>query len=61
MNVQLKHSKTLKEKWGNKPCSHPNLSKEYYLSSATGDYICTQCGESFNREEKNALYERKTD
>ncbi|OMD74241.1 hypothetical protein BSK50_21305 [Paenibacillus odorifer] len=33
-----------KEKNGDKPCNHPNLLKEYYLGSSTGDYVCDQCG-----------------
>lgn len=27
-------------------CSHSNLSKEYHLGSATGDYVCDDCGKS---------------
>ncbi|WP_370556968.1 hypothetical protein [Edwardsiella tarda] len=26
-------------------CAHHNLEKEYYLGSATGDYVCVDCGE----------------
>jgi len=36
----------LRKKWGDKKCNHPNLEKEYDLGSATGDYVCTQCGSS---------------
>lgn len=45
----MQHDKALElqRKWGNKPCSHSNLEKEYYLGSQTGDYVCTQCGEAF--------------
>nr|QPI19819.1 putative DNA methylase [Edwardsiella ictaluri] len=25
-------------------CEHNNLEKEYYLGSATGDYVCVDCG-----------------
>jgi hypothetical protein len=32
------------EKWGDKPCDHKHLEKEYYHGSATGDYVCKQCG-----------------
>ena len=36
----------LKERWGGKPCAHPKLTKEYDRGTATGDYVCTTCGES---------------
>ena len=36
-------------------CKHENLEKEYYLSADTGDYVCTECGETFTKEEKNKL------
>ena len=44
MNFQ--DAKRLKMLWGNKPCNHPTLAKEYEMGAATGDYICTQCGEA---------------
>ncbi|WP_407527738.1 hypothetical protein [Vibrio parahaemolyticus] len=32
-------------------CTHSNLSKEYYLGTATGDFVCDDCGESgFGRD-----------
>jgi len=42
----------------NLKCSHPELDKEYYLGSDTGDYVCTTCGESFSPQEMNALHEK---
>ncbi|WP_175365448.1 hypothetical protein [Aliivibrio logei] len=27
-------------------CTHSSLSKEYHLGSATGDYVCDDCGKS---------------
>lgn len=44
--MQLKKAQELEKSWGDKPCDHPNLEKEYELGSATGDYVCTKCGES---------------
>ena len=41
--------------WGNKPCEHPKLEKEYYLGSDTGDYVCTTCIESFGPSEMEKL------
>lgn len=43
-NIQDKDVKEISDKWGNKPCDHPSLSKEYHLGSSTGDYVCDQCG-----------------
>jgi hypothetical protein len=43
-NIQNKDVQVITDKWGNKPCNHPTLSKEYILGSATGDYVCDQCG-----------------
>lgn len=31
---------------GNPPCDHARVSKEYYLGSATGEYVCSECGET---------------
>ena len=44
--MQIKDAMDLKKRWGNKPCNHPTLEKEYEMGASTGDYICTQCGES---------------
>jgi hypothetical protein len=44
--MQLKKAAELKRERGDKPCDHSNLEKEYDLGSATGDYVCTQCGEA---------------
>lgn len=55
MAIQFEEANELREKWGDKPCPHPSLTKEYYLSAQTGDYICTQCGTVFTKEEKDKL------
>ena len=44
--MQLSEATALHKSWGNRPCSHPRLEKEYYLGMATGDYVCTTCGQS---------------
>ena len=44
--MQSSEAIKLREKWGDKPCDHESLDKEYYLGSATGDYVCKQCGRS---------------
>ena len=45
--MQYPDALKLQKKWeeaGNKPCSHPHLEKEYYLSMQGFDRICTTCG-----------------
>ena len=44
--MQTKEAEKLRERWRDKPCDHPSLAKEYEMGSATGDYVCTQCGEA---------------
>lgn len=42
--IQMNEVEALRKAWGNKPCDHPSLYKEYFNGTATGDYVCTQCG-----------------
>ncbi len=51
MSIQFEKANEIEEGWGNKPCSHPNIVKEYYLSRQTGDFRCTQCGATFTEDE----------
>ena len=44
MAIQTTEAADLREQWGDRPCSHPALTKEYGLGMATGDYVCTTCG-----------------
>lgn len=44
--MQMKDAEAIRERWGNKPCDHPSLEKEYELGAATGDYVCTKCGQA---------------
>ncbi len=41
-------AKKVREEWGNKPCDHPEIEKEYYADTHTLDYVCKQCGKEFN-------------
>lgn len=58
--MDIKKAKALREAWGDKPCKHPDFSKEsisgligtQFIESKTGEYICTQCGRTFSRNEK---------
>jgi len=42
----------VKEAWGNKPCDHPHIEKEYYTGAFLTNWICTQCGKEFTISEK---------
>jgi hypothetical protein len=42
----------LKESWGEKPCDHPHLEKEYYAGAFLINYICSQCGKEFTIAQK---------
>jgi len=42
--MDVQDAEKIRKQWGDKPCDHPHLEKEYYLGAATGDYVCTQCG-----------------
>lgn len=53
----------LVKEWGDKPCTHPVLEREYYRGNhltnyedkKTDDWVCTQCGAVFTRAEKEAI------
>lgn len=42
--MKLEEAQELRNLWGDKPCIHPTLTKEYYRGTQTGDYVCTTCG-----------------
>jgi len=44
--MQADAAQRLRERWGDKPCDHPDTEKEYYLGAQTGDRVCTKCGRS---------------
>jgi hypothetical protein len=39
-------AEALRSRWGDKPCSHHQLEKEYSRGWPTGDFVCTLCGQS---------------
>jgi hypothetical protein len=50
----------VKDTWGEKPCNHPHLEKEYYTGAFLTNYVCTQCGKEFSIPQKLELdQERK--
>jgi DNA-directed RNA polymerase subunit RPC12/RpoP len=59
--MQAKKAAAIREEWGDKPCEHPKLAKEYSAGARTGDYVCTQCGAKVTfRERADILASRKT-
>ena len=59
--MQAKKAAVLREEWGDKPCEHPQLAKEYAAGARTGDSVCTQCGARVTfRERTEILASRKT-
>ena len=54
VTMQVSEALKVRRSWGSKACDHPGFEKEYYQNAPTGDYVCTQCGESFTTRE----YER---
>ena len=55
MSIQHDKANEIEKEWGNKECSHPEITKEYYRSSQTGDYRCRQCGATFTEEEVKSI------
>ncbi len=61
--MDIKKGQRLREEWDDKPCDHPSFEKETqgqvlsygYVEEKTGDYICTQCGETFTKAEKDEI------
>lgn len=59
----IKKGQRLRKEWGDKPSCHPCFEKETqgqvlshgYAEEKTGDYICTQCGETFTKAEKDEI------
>lgn len=48
--MQMSEVNELQAEWkakGNPPCSHPQIVRERYLGTATGDKVCTTCGKEF--------------
>ncbi len=49
--MQTYRANRLKEEWGDKPCNHPVLEKEFYIDIPTKEYVCTTCGDVFTKAE----------
>ncbi len=49
----------IKDEWGDKPCSHPDLEKETYAGAFLITWVCTTCGKEFTIAEKLELYQAR--
>lgn len=49
----------VKDEWGNKPCEHPHLEREYYGGAFLINWICTQCGKEFTIAQKMEMDQDK--
>lgn len=53
--MKSEEAQKLREEWKqfnkDKECSHPHFEKEYFNGSATGDKVCTTCGEEVYEQE----------
>lgn len=49
----------VKQEWGDKPCSHPHLEKEYYTGAYLTNWVCTNCGQEFTIAEKLEMDEQR--
>lgn len=54
--MQKKRALAIKQEWGDRPCEHPALAREYDLGKRTGAYVCTQCGTTFTFREKAEMF-----
>jgi transposase-like protein len=54
--MKQKQAQALRARWGDAPCEHPALAREYdQAGERTGSFICTQCGRTLTFEERTAL------
>jgi hypothetical protein len=49
----------VKDAWGDKPCIHPHLEKEYYTGAFLTNYVCVQCGKEFTIAQKLEMDEER--
>ncbi len=54
--MQKKRALAISKEWGNQPCTHPAVAREYDLGKRTGGYVCTQCGTAFTFREKAQMF-----
>ncbi|MHB1222678.1 MAG: hypothetical protein ACYC2G_01325 [Gemmatimonadaceae bacterium] len=53
--MKRKQALALQEAWGDRPCDHPELAREYDQGVRTGHYVCSSCGRTLTFREKAEL------
>lgn len=56
--IQMTKSAEIRRAWeraGWPARDHPEVDKEYYFGSQTGDRVCLSCGEAFSWQDWRAL------
>lgn len=44
-SIDVNEAEILRKAWGrDKPCDHPDITRESALEVYTGNYVCVQCG-----------------
>ena len=61
MAINFEKANRTAEERGDKPCSHPNVEKEYGPFGHTGDYRCIRCGATFTEDEAMRMKSNKND
>ena len=49
----------LREKWGDRPCDHPEIEAEAEAGHPSNNYVCTTCGKVGEGNTWNMPTERK--
>lgn len=57
--MQRKRAVALRAEWGDRPCDHPTLAKEYDEGVRTGNYLCTQCGATISFPQRAELMAKR--
>jgi len=45
MGLSMQETQKLRDAWGDKPCTHPQITKERGPMGQQTDYACVTCGE----------------
>jgi hypothetical protein len=51
----------LREKWGDKPCDHPEIEAEMEAGHPSKNYVCTTCGKVGEGSRWNTPTTERTD
>ncbi|MEP6779801.1 MAG: hypothetical protein ABJC26_07925 [Gemmatimonadaceae bacterium] len=58
--MKQKQAQKLRETWGDAPCDHPALAREYDADgNRTSSYICTQCGRTLTFQQRAELMQAR--